>query len=75
MSKPMISDADLLHRINAFCERHAIKPTAFGRLALGDGSLISNLKAGRSPTLRSATKIDAFMSSYRSPTPHQAEAA
>lgn len=74
MEPPIISDGELLARIEAFLTRHSMKPTAFGRSALGDGSLIANLKAGRSMTLKSAQRVLDFMATYR-PEPEQAAAA
>lgn len=73
MEQAIPTDAELLNRIKAFCTDHNLKPSTFGRMAVGDGSLISNLEAGRSPTLKMAGRIAAFMANYR-PAPEQAAA-
>jgi len=44
-----------------FLERTGFKPTEFGRQAVGDPSLILNLRRGRSPTLATADRILAFI--------------
>lgn len=72
MKHALISDAEMLERIEAFCERHDIGTAAFGRAAIGDPSLVGNLRKDRSLTLRTANKIEAFMATYR---PDQANAA
>ncbi|MGI4880673.1 MAG: hypothetical protein ACRYG4_24680 [Janthinobacterium lividum] len=57
----IISDQELLEAIEAFLEKTGMAPTRFGRETMGDGSLLTHLKAGRSPSLRNAEKIVAFM--------------
>jgi hypothetical protein len=50
------------HReVEAFLERSDFKPTEFGRQAVGDPSLVLNLRRGRSPTLVTADRILAFI--------------
>lgn len=68
MLKTLASDAEVLAKIEAFCADHSLKPSTFGRLAIGDGSLVKNLKTGRSLTLKTANSVVDFMASYR-PTP------
>lgn len=68
------TDAELLSTIERFCSQHEIAPTAFGRAAIGDGNLISNLKANRSVTLKTAHRVLAYMSDYR-PAPKERTAA
>lgn len=59
----IISDADMLARIERFLEQTQMPPTTFGRRVLNDGALVTQLRAGtRSLTLKSAAKIDDFMS-------------
>lgn len=60
-----LTDAELLKRIERFCTKHEIAPTAFGRAAIGDGNLISNLRASRSVTLKTARRVLSYMSNYR----------
>lgn len=64
MKHALISDAEMLERIEAFCERNSIGTAAFGRSAIGDPSLVGNLRKHRSLTLRTANKIEAFMAEY-----------
>jgi hypothetical protein len=51
-------------RVEAFLAVHRFKPTEFGRQAVGDPSFVLNLRRGRSPTLATADKVVAFMSSF-----------
>jgi len=73
MQTTLASDADVLKQIEAFCAQHEIKPTTFGRMALGDGNLVTNLRADRSLTLKTAARVVEFMATYR-PTETQAAA-
>jgi len=60
------TDADVLTSISRFCDSHGIKPSAFGRLAVGDGNLVGDLRAGkRSITLKTAARLADFMTNYR----------
>ena len=62
----ILNDAQLLVRIEAFLRQHKMKPTRFGREALNDGALVSQLRAGtRSLTLKSAEKVIAYMDAYQ----------
>ena len=47
--------------VEAFLDRTGFKPTEFGRQAVGDPSLVLNLRRGRSPTLATADRILAFI--------------
>lgn len=64
MTTTMLSDEELLDRIETFCGDHNLRPSSFGRSALGDGSLIANLRAGRSPSLKTVNKVLRFMADY-----------
>jgi predicted nucleotidyltransferase len=59
-------ESGLLTRIDAYLARSGMPATTFGRLAVGDGNFVSRLRAGRSPTLRTHARIDAFL---RAPPP------
>jgi predicted transcriptional regulator len=50
--------------VEAFLARSRIKPTEFGRQAVGDPSFVLNLRRGRSPTLATADKVLAFIASF-----------
>lgn len=75
MDQAIITDADMLAKVDAFCESHGMAPTTFGRLAAGDGSLVPNLRAGRSLTLKLANKVVDFMAEYRLEAAKPSEAA
>ena len=51
-------------RLDAFLERTGLKPSMFGLRAAGDPNLIRQLRRGRSPTLKLADRILAFMDAY-----------
>lgn len=72
MNHSLISDAEMLERIEAFCQHHNLGIAAFGRSSIGDPSLVANLRGNRSLTLKTANKIAAFMATY---SPEQADAA
>lgn len=48
-------------RVEDFLKRTGIKPSEFGRQAVGDKAFITNLRRGRSPTLATVDKVLAFM--------------
>ena len=65
MRKNLTSDAELLTQIERFCATHGIRPTTFGRQAIGDGNLISSMRQGkRSLTLKTAARVIEFMAGY-----------
>src|SRR3546814_14938693 len=51
----------LLRQIERFCARHDTSATAFGRQSMGDPSFVHKLKAGRSPRLDTAAKVQTYM--------------
>jgi hypothetical protein len=53
-----------LDAIEGYLTRTGTKPSEFGRLAIGDPSLMLNLRRGRSPTLATADKILAFIRAH-----------
>lgn len=54
----------LLDDIAAFITAHGLSERRFGELALNDKNLVSGLKAGRSPSLRTVERLRRFMSTY-----------
>jgi len=64
MATELASDADILNRIERFCDRHSMSLSTFGRKSIGDASLVANLRADRSLTLKTANKIVAFMADH-----------
>lgn len=67
MEPTLASDADILSKIEAFCETHSMGVTKFGRSAIGDPNLVSNLRSGRSLTLKTANAVLAFMVAHEAP--------
>ena len=49
-------------RVSAFLGRSGLSPTTFGKKAAGDPNLMRQIDLGRSPTLRTADRILAFIS-------------
>lgn len=58
--------ADLQGRVTRFLKRHGMKPTKFGRLAMKDPGFVKGLfEEGRSPTIRTVERIEAFMKGHK----------
>jgi hypothetical protein len=53
--------AALLRKIECFLDKTGMAPTSFGDKALGDPSLINNLRKGRELRHRTTLKVRAFM--------------
>lgn len=51
-------------RVIAFLALTGMPPTTFGMKAVGDPSLMRQINGGRSPTLRTADRVLAFMNEY-----------
>ncbi len=47
--------------VETFLHSTQMKPTDFGREAVGDPSFITHLRRGRSPSLATADKVRAFI--------------
>lgn len=64
-----ITEADLLKRIDEFCALHNLTDTTFSVLALNDFSFLEDVRSrARSPKLKTANKILAFMENYKPET-------
>ena len=50
-----------ISRVSAFLGRSGLSPTAFGKKAMGDPNLMRQIGRGRSPSLRTADRILAFI--------------
>lgn len=48
-------------RVEAFLKRTGIAASRFGEEAVGDRSFVEDLRAGRSPRLVTADRVDAYM--------------
>jgi hypothetical protein len=64
MEQALLTDAEMLKRIEEFCAEHSLPPSTFGRLAVGDSNLVTGLKKARSITLRTGQRIMDFMQTY-----------
>ena len=51
-------------RLNAFLGSTGLRPTTLGMQAVGDPSLLRQIERGRSPSLRTADRLLAFMAAY-----------
>ena len=51
-------------RVTGFLERTGLKPSMFGLRATGDPNLMRQLRLGRSPTLKLADRVLAFMDAH-----------
>lgn len=60
-----LSDDVLLEQVEAFLAETEMKPTRFGREAMGEASLVARMKEGRSLSLKNANKLLDFMAAYR----------
>jgi len=54
-------EGQFISRVSAFLGRSGLSPTAFGKTALGDPNLMRQIGGGRSPSLRTADRILAFI--------------
>ena len=62
MATVLASDADLLERVEAYLADTGMKPTTFGRRAIGDANLVAALRDGsRNPTFKTARKVLDFI--------------
>lgn len=57
----VITEAELLSRIDTFLDRHDMAPTTFGRKATGEPQLIDSIRKGRSPSLKVVNRVIEFM--------------
>jgi hypothetical protein len=60
----ILTDAELLTKIEEFLKRTSMPQTRFGRDAVGEASLLDRLRGGRSLSLRMANKVVAFMNDH-----------
>jgi hypothetical protein len=52
---------DILSRIEAFCERHDMAESRFGREAVNNPALVGSLRGGGNPTLETLQRIADFI--------------
>jgi hypothetical protein len=58
------TNEELIASIDGFLARHGMAETRLGREATGEASLISTIRAGRSPRLKSLQRLAAFMAEH-----------
>lgn len=54
----------LLNDIAMFIADHGLSERKFGELALNDKNLVSDMRDGRSPSLKTVERLRRFMSAY-----------
>ena len=54
----------LLRTIEAFLRRTGLPETKFGRLAVSDPRLVTDLRRGREPRKRLVQRVEHFMNAY-----------
>jgi hypothetical protein len=54
----------LLDDIATFISAHELSERKFGEMALNDKNFVSDIRAGRSPSLNTVEKLKRFMSAY-----------
>lgn len=58
--------------IEAFLDANKMKPTQFGKAALGDPNFVRDLREkGRAPSFKTADRVRAFIRSSQCPAPEQ----
>ncbi len=55
---------NILHEIEAFCERHGLSEWQFGELAMRDKPFVKQLRDGRDVRMSTVEKCRAFMAGY-----------
>lgn len=63
----MDSTQQLLDEIDAFLERSGTAETTFGMKVLNDRGFVSNLRKGRTTTLKTADKVRAYIAEHSAP--------
>lgn len=57
----MTNIKEILKRIHKDCEVRGCSPSTWGRHAVNDGKLVGKLEGGKTITLRTLQKIEAFL--------------
>lgn len=57
----MTSHNALLAEIKRFLKQHDMSPSVFGRAALNDPGFVFDFERGRSPSLKTAARVEEFM--------------
>lgn len=67
----MVTAEQFIAEIDAYLEREKVSASAFGREAIGDPNLVSDLKSGRMPNLRTLARVTDFMNAGVAPEPER----
>ncbi len=62
------NEEHFLAQVEAFLKATGFKPTEFGAQAVGDPAFIGKLRRGRSPTLKTADRVMAFIKRFNEET-------
>lgn len=57
----MLTVESFVAEIDAFLERSGMSASAFGKASIGDPNLVSDLRAGRSPSLRLIGRVKDYI--------------
>lgn len=57
----VVSDRDVLNRVEAFLSSHGIPPATFGRAAMGDPRFVFDLRAGRQLRVRTRQRVRRYL--------------
>ena len=60
----MTFEQEFNSRVDAFLSQSGLSPTALGLRAVGDPNLIHQIRAGRSPSLRTADRVLAYIAAW-----------
>ena len=60
----MDAQTKFLAEIESFCRRHDVSAKRFGQQAAKDPNFVSDIRNGRSPSLRTVERIRKFMTAY-----------
>lgn len=55
---------ELLDQIEIYLARHAMPPSKFGRLAVGDPRFVEDLRGGRLPRIRTRDQVLTFLEAH-----------
>lgn len=61
----MTLQTEFSNEVEAFLKAAAMRPSRFGRDALGDPGFVAELRQGRCPNLRTIERARAFIQSWR----------
>lgn len=63
----MMTAAEFASEIESFLAASGLSASQFGKQAVGDPNFVGDLRRGRSPSLRTVSRVQAFMEKHRQP--------